>query len=139
LILNIFHGESLEVSNLIGVIEEHYGVEVRDKGSLDATASNAAHLLKKLGRSFGGHPCLWIVENELFYPEVGSIVGCAASRTALLSDAGLDGDFLASEALHEVGHVLGLPHCRGGCIMSPSASPWGPWRSLPGLSGPSKG
>ncbi len=84
-------------------------METRDKGCLNATTSNAVHLLRKLGKSSGGRPCLWIVDGELFYSEIGPIMGCAAFRTAFSSDAGLDCGLLARKTLHEVGHVLGTP------------------------------
>jgi archaemetzincin len=43
------------------------------------------------------------------------------------SDSFLDHELLRErllkEALHELGHVGGLAHCRGGCIMTPAAGP----------------
>ena len=46
---------------------------------------------------------LWLVNRELFYPEVGLVLGCFAKSRALFY-VGLESDTLVQEALHEAGH-----------------------------------
>jgi predicted Zn-dependent protease len=86
---------------------------------------NAAKLLKHLGRmpwAFGGKRTLWLVDRELFYPEIGPVLGCSANSAAILY-AGLQPEELIREALHEVGHLLGPVNCKHACVMSLSNSP----------------
>ena len=66
--------------------------------------------------------CLWVVDEELFYPGKGPIFGCSTGKSAVLSRSGMDQAVLAKEAIHEVGHVLGLNHCQENCVMNLSKS-----------------
>lgn len=139
----IFHdkGTLAEIAGLKAAIEEcfgPYGLLTCDGGYLFVPSRdsrlNAARLLKHLGQiasananinSIACNPqtaALWLVEGELFYPGVGAVFGCSADRVALLSAAGMESSLLAKEALHEVGHLLGLDHCKKSCIMSLSGT-----------------
>jgi predicted Zn-dependent protease len=130
MILLLFHDRrSLAcVASLKSAIEEcynPYGLKVQESGylyvPLDGQRLNAAQLLKYLGRAMGAKKVLWLVDSELFYPGIGPVLGCTAKSAALLY-AGLEPVVLAKEALHEVGHLLGLPHCQH-CVMRLSDSP----------------
>lgn len=102
-----------------------YGLRVRDAGYLHVPLrgplADASLLLKHLLRMAGGERALWLVDCELVYPGVGPVMGCSSGRAALLY-SGLDPEVLVSEGMHETGHLLGLPHCQGVCVMQLSSS-----------------
>ena len=83
--------------------------------------ANAALLLKYLDRAAGKVRARWLVDRELHYPGIGPVFGCSAGHAALLC-ADPDKEVLAKEGMHEVGHLLGLEHCRNSCVMSLSDS-----------------
>jgi len=62
---------------------------------------------------------LWIVNEDLYVEGMNFVFGCALPyRGAVLSTYRLDSDELVKkEVIHEVGHVLGLQHCRNYCVM----------------------
>ncbi len=88
---------------------------------LEGQKLNAARLLKYLGREFSTKRVLWLVDRELLYPKIGPIVGCTSEKAALLY-AGIEPEVLVKEALHEVGHLMGLEHCLQDCVMQLSRS-----------------
>lgn len=131
MILHLFHdGKCLaDVACLKGAIEECYGLyglRVKDRGylyvPLKGQSLNAAKLLKYLGLAIGTQASLWIIDGKIFYPGIGPVFGCSAGHHAILSAAELEPGILAKEALHEVGHLLGLQHCESRCVMSLSDS-----------------
>ncbi len=130
MILHLVHDRRslAHVACLKEAIEEcygPYGLQVQESGYLYVPLAgprvNAARLLKHLGRAFGTKRALWLVDSELFYPEIGPVMGCSAGQAALLF-SGLEREVLAKEALHEVGHLLGLQHCPKRCVMHLSKS-----------------
>lgn len=131
MILALFRdrGSLAEMALVKGAIEScfgQYGLRVQDRGYLyvpgDGPRLNAAKLLLHLNRVSDSSLSLWIVDRKIFYPDSGEIFGCAARRSALISRDGLDLELLAKEVLHEIGHLMGLDHCQGHCIMSLSST-----------------
>jgi len=125
MILHLFHDRRslADVAALKVAIEEcfgAYGLKVQESGYLYVPLAgqklNAAKLLKHLARTGDQKDALWLVDRELFYPEIGQVLGCSAKGVALLY-AGLEPEVLAKEALHEVGHLMGLEHCQNYCVM----------------------
>lgn len=131
MILHLFRdrGSLREVASLKSAIEKCYGpfgLRVQDRGYLyvpfRGQSLNAARLLNHLARASGSEMSLWLVDRGVIYPEIGPVFGCSTEKSAILSASGLDADVLVKEALHEVGHLLGLDHCTERCIMSLSGN-----------------
>jgi archaemetzincin len=131
MILLLFHDRNylVQLWSIKVAIEECYGpfgLKAQDRGYLHVPFQgpklNAAKLLKYLELSTGMDISLWLLDGELYYPEIGGIFGCSTDRSAILSGLGMDLHILAKESLHEVGHLLGLDHCKDICIMNISHS-----------------
>jgi archaemetzincin len=131
MILQLFHdGKCLvQLACLKCAIEDcygPYGLRVQDRGylyvPLKGPELDAAKLLKYMGIAAGMKAALWVIDGDVFYPGIGRVFGCSAGQYALLSASKLEPGILAKEALHEVGHLMGLDHCSNGCVMSLSGS-----------------
>ncbi|MFW9914120.1 MAG: hypothetical protein ACFFGZ_00795 [Candidatus Thorarchaeota archaeon] len=80
------------------------------------------HLQQQLA---GGEIGLWVVDRDLFAPQMNWIFGQAIRGIgAILSIVRLENslEFIVKEAIHELGHVLGLSHCQLPCVMTFSNS-----------------
>jgi archaemetzincin len=81
-----------------------------------------AYLRLQLG---SGEIGLWVADRDLFAPQMNWIFGQAKRGIgAVLSIVRLENDldFIVKEAIHELGHVLGLSHCQLPCVMAFSNS-----------------
>ena len=104
---------------------------------------DAEVLLEHLASSKKGNSLeLWITERDLFYNGINvvsmdgsselvlyykgrnSIFGYAVpNKSAILSTYRLPSqELVVKEAVHEVGHILGLQHCKNSCVMQYSNS-----------------
>ncbi len=62
---------------------------------------------------------LWILSDDLYVESMNFVFGVAQpGNAAVLSMHRLDSlDLINKEAIHEMGHVFGLPHCTNECVM----------------------
>ena len=62
---------------------------------------------------------LWVVHDDIFSDDLNFVFGCAIPlKGAILSTFRLRSkDLIEKEAIHEIGHVLGLTHCKNECVM----------------------
>lgn len=66
---------------------------------------------------------LWVMENDISDFWHSFLFGAVSNGKGIVSKARLnDWDCLAKEACHEVGHLIGLEHCKNICLMQPSAT-----------------
>ena len=64
-----------------------------------------------------------IVNEDLYYPGYEFLYGAAYRLRAFVSDHRIDTDEnFKKELFHELGHALGLKHCRRNCVMRPEGS-----------------
>jgi len=108
-------------------IEETFSVEVIYKGSMKppSCAFNekrrqyyAPALLNLLEEA-----SLWIVDVDIYTNGMNFIFGLAGDGKAVVSSYRLGNiEMIEKEAIHETGHVFGLPHCKNRCVMQFSNS-----------------
>lgn len=74
----------------------------------------------------GENLALWIVSKDIYCGGMNFVFGLASPRIgAVLSAYRLDDvEIVEKEAIHEIGHVLGLRHCNNDCVMQFSNSVW---------------
>lgn len=67
---------------------------------------------------------LWILSDDLYVEGMNFVFGVAhTGKVAVLSKYRLESlDLITKEAIHELGHVLGLQHCTNECVMQFSNS-----------------
>ena len=67
---------------------------------------------------------LWVIKEDIYWKGMNFIFGCAIPWScAILSVSRLHSkELIGKEAIYEVGHILGLSHCRNNCVMQFSNS-----------------
>lgn len=104
------------------------GLKIRDGGKLNIFegAWNPARkqydsymLLDYLIRRMDSGYSLWVIDKDIYCDKVNFVFGLAMYHIAgIVSIHRLDSSqMVAKEAVHEVGHVLGLRHCNNRCVM----------------------
>ena len=91
---------------------------------------NASKLLNYLIRGIGkaeskdAFLSLWILSDDLYVEGMNFVFGVAhTGKAAVLSTYRLESlELIHKEAIHEMGHVFGLQHCRNECVMQFSNS-----------------
>lgn len=132
--LSIFHDARSRgvLSAVSAALEKTYGLETREtleKAPLDKALNtrrrqfNASILLSTLAKE-AHRPFLWILSSDIYVKGMNFVFGVALFGVgAVLSTYRLDSlDLVRKEAIHEMGHVLGLSHCENECVMQFSNS-----------------
>lgn len=109
---------AINIGGELSLIEEAYHPK---RAQYDADI-----LIKHLLNSKTKETALWVIDKDLFCKGMNFIFGFAIYHSgALLSLFRLSSSVLVEkEAIHEVGHVLGLSHCSNNCVMQFSNSLW---------------
>jgi archaemetzincin len=105
-----------------------FGLEARDAGILPVYENawndrrrqyDAYILLDNLVRQMRSKTVLWIVDEDIFCENVNFVFGLAMFHvSAVVSTFRLNTqNMVIKEAVHEVGHVMGLQHCKNRCVM----------------------
>jgi len=113
-----------------GRLGQVYGLTVRDAGVLSVYAPALmshrrqhdayillTHLLDRVRPA--GSLALWMVDGDISCDDTNYVFGLAMFHGgAVVSTSRLDTvEMVVKEAVHEAGHVMGLVHCRGRCVM----------------------
>lgn len=102
-------------------------IELLDKAfNQQRNQYDADSLLRYLLKRKKSEIILWVVNKDLYCEGMNFVFGYAMYyKGAILSIHRLQTqDLIEKEAIHEVGHVLGLNHCRNECVMQYSNSLW---------------
>ena len=97
---------------IVGLLELDESCFFREKNQY-----NADLLLERLKNN--KNLFLWIIHKDIFSDSLNFVFGCAIPlKGAILSTFRLKSkDLIEKEAIHEIGHVLGLAHCKNECVM----------------------
>lgn len=87
---------------------------------------NAEILLRYLISNKKRELALWVIPKDLYAQGMNFIFGLAHHlHGAVLSTFRLSNkELIEKEAIHEIGHIIGLKHCNNSCVMKYSNSLW---------------
>lgn len=121
-------GSALFKSLVADGISQVYGVSVRERGELSVFENafdrirrqyDAYGLLDYLVRCMSSETALWVVDMDMYCEDLNFVFGLAMFHIAgVVSIYRLHTpDMVVKEAVHEMGHVMGLQHCKNRCVM----------------------
>lgn len=133
--LQIFHTKNCEgsIKPIQEILKNIYRLNICKNRSLELIENaynpkrnqyDAILLLDYLIKIKENGIAIWIIDKDLYCEDMNFIFGYAAfSHGAILSIFRLDSlELIQKEAVHEVGHILGLRHCSNECVMQFSNS-----------------
>ena len=114
-------------------VAKTYGVRVRDRGLLPLydrafnpvrRQYDAYVLLDYLIRCVMSDTALWVIDRDMYCENLNFVFGLAMFHiAAVVSTYRVPSpEMVAKEAVHEMGHVMGLQHCKKRCVMRFSES-----------------
>ncbi len=128
--IQIFYSKSCEryVKGVCSALGEVYGLRnykndvlevISPSYSAERKQYDASSLLEYMSRVKQADIALWLVDKDIYARNTSYVFGYAAENYgAVLSTYRLRSeDLIQKEALHEVGHILGLAHCGNRCFM----------------------
>jgi len=94
--------------------------------NLQRNQYNEEILLRYLLNNKKREIALWVIPMDLYTQGLNFVFGLAQHlHGAILSIYRLSNkELIEKEAIHEIGHVLGLKHCNNSCVMQYSNSLW---------------
>ena len=137
--IEIFYSQisNKNIQKIQSALEKTYGniLDVIIRGELELSEKaysserdqyNADILLPYLLKIKKIDTALWVIQKDLYCRGMNFIFGYALSHGgAILSIYRLSSnELIEKEAIHEVGHVLGLQHCSNRCVMQFSNTLW---------------
>jgi len=138
--LQILHAKNCEeiILEIKKVLEETYGLKTDYSRILEPLNEaynprrgqyDASILLRYLIQNKERDLALWVIDKDLYCENMNFIFGYASiGQGAILSIYRLDSiGLIQKEAIHEIGHVMGLRHCKNDCVMQFSNSSLTPW------------
>jgi archaemetzincin len=131
--LHVYSEDAEIAGDIQRVIEEVYGLKVTTIGLSSSDYSKAynakrrqydAFVLLQMIETKEADIFLLVLKYDIFCEGMNFIFGLASFHEgAVLSTFRLDSvQLIKKEAIHEIGHVLGLDHCKNNCVMSFSNS-----------------
>ncbi|HIE33937.1 MAG TPA: hypothetical protein EYP86_02210 [Candidatus Altiarchaeales archaeon] len=133
--LEVFYsiGCKNSIEDIADALKKTYGLEIPYYSEIEPpeTAYNrkrmqydASILLDFMIPKKGENLMLLIIDKDLYCQNMNFILGYALpGKGAILSTFRLDSrELIQKEAIHEIGHVLGLGHCHNLCVMQFSNS-----------------
>jgi len=126
--LQIFYKDEEIFEPIRGSLKRVYKLDTIKRGILRPIKSaynvkrgqyDATHLLSYLIRNKRGDIALWVVDEDIYCERMNFVFGLASfGEGAILSRFRLNSiELIEKEAVHEIGHVLGLNHCPNRCVM----------------------